>query len=194
MNAPSCPIITSRHTVSGTRPSPHNNTSQAQVSYSLLSQLTAKLMHVWTHLCGILVCQSALDFFQNIHLFRAKYTAKHLIMKYTHFNIKELSAQSNERKPIISLKSILSSQSSHWLTKWALEQYYMNLMITRCLTKLSALGYLLFWQLLLIQITKVGIVFNNSGNLLHDRHKFLKYWFRNSWDNISQSWQPLFRS
>ena len=58
---------------------------------------------------------------------------------------------------------------------------------TGCLTKLSALGYLLFSRLLLIQIAKVGTVIKNSGNLLHDRHKNFENRFRNSWDHWGQS-------
>ena len=42
---------------------------------------------------------------------------------------------------------------------------------TGCPAKLFPLGYLLFCQLLLMQIAKVGSFMKNSGNLLQDRHK-----------------------
>ena len=42
---------------------------------------------------------------------------------------------------------------------------------TGCPAKLFLLGYLLFCQLLLMQIAKVGSFMKNSGNLLQDRHK-----------------------
>ena len=65
---------------------------------------------------------------------------------------------------------------------------------TGCPVKLFPLGYLLFWRLLLMQIAKVGTFLKNSGNLLQDRHKNFENWFRNSWDNWGQSWQPSFRN
>ena len=36
--------------------------------------------------------------------------------------------------------------------------------------------------------------FNSPGNLLHYSHKNFENWFRNSWDNWGQSWQPSFRN
>ena len=65
---------------------------------------------------------------------------------------------------------------------------------TGCPVKLFRLGFLLFWQLLLIQIAKGGTFLQNSGNLLHNRHKNFENRFRNSWDNWGQSWQPSFRN
>ena len=41
---------------------------------------------------------------------------------------------------------------------------------------------------------KVGTFLKNSGNLLQDRHKNFENWFRDSWDNWGQSWQPSFRN
>ena len=52
--------------------------------------------------------------------------------------------------------------------------------------------FLLFCWLLLILISKVGIVLENSGNLLHDRHKNFENWFRNGLDNWGQSCHPSF--
>ena len=65
---------------------------------------------------------------------------------------------------------------------------------TGCPVKLFLLGYLLFCRLLLMQIAKVGMFLKNSRNLLQDRHKNFENWFRNSWDNWGQSWQPSFRN
>ena len=52
--------------------------------------------------------------------------------------------------------------------------------------------FLLFCWLLLILISKVGIVLENSGNLLHDRHKNFENQFRNGLDNWGQSCHPSF--
>ena len=52
--------------------------------------------------------------------------------------------------------------------------------------------FLLFCWLLLILISKVGIVLENSGNLLHDRHKNFENRFRNGLDNWGQSCHPSF--
>ena len=77
----------------------------------------------------------------------------------------------------------------------AKENHYWHLCgSTGCPVKLFRLGFLLFWQLLLIQIAKGGTFLQNSGNLLHNRHKNFENRFRNSWDNWGQSWQPLFRN
>ena len=65
---------------------------------------------------------------------------------------------------------------------------------TGCPVKLFPLGYLLFCWLLLMQIAKVGMFSENSGNLLQDRHTNFENWFRNSWDNWGQSWQLLSRN
>ena len=51
---------------------------------------------------------------------------------------------------------------------------------TGCPVKLFPLGYLLFCQLLLMQIAKVGTFLINSGNLLHDRHKNFENRFKNT--------------
>ena len=82
-----------------------------------------------------------------------------------------------------------TSDTSELSVKWG-----DQLSITGCPVKLFRLGFLLFWQLLLIQIAKVGTFLQNSGNLLHNRHKNFENRFWNSWDNWGQSWQPSFRN
>ena len=42
----------------------------------------------------------------------------------------------------------------------------------------------------IIQIQNVWEVSENSGNLQQDEHKNFQNWWRNAWDNWTQSWQP----
>ena len=51
-------------------------------------------------------------------------------------------------------------------------------------------GFLSITSFKTIRLLMLGGVLKNSGNLQQDRHKNLQNWWRNGWDNWTQSWQP----
>ena len=94
-----------------------------------------------------------------------------------------------------------SVRSTEWTTicwneskSWCMHppQFCIYLMMMGCPAKLFPIGYMLFYQFLLMQIAKVGMFLKNSENLLCDGHKNFENRFKNSWDNWHQRWHLSF--